>query len=314
MEPLFLQPVFKERIWGGTALRETFGYQIPSARTGECWAISAHPNGQNLVKNGQYRGKTLAELWENHQELFGHHSGKTFPLLTKILDASTDLSVQVHPDESYANEHEHGEHGKTECWYILDCQEGAEIIYGHHARSRKELKQMIEQNRWEDLLRRIPVKPGDFFYVPSRTVHALGAGTLVLETQQSSDVTYRLYDYDRARPDGKKRELHIDKALDVITVPHRENPVRPRTFARDGANITTFVESKWFTVEKWEINATVRISRLHSFQLASVIGGEGHLKTALKTYPLSKGEHFILPYQMGKFEISGNLTMILSRP
>lgn len=314
LEPLFLQPVFKERIWGGTGLRTKFGYEIPSEQTGECWAISAHPHGQNTIKNGPYRGKTLSELWENHQELFGHHPGKTFPLLTKILDASMDLSVQVHPDDAYAHRFEHGEHGKTECWYILDCREGAEIVYGHHAKSRLDLVKMIKQNRWDDLLKRVPVKPGDFFYVPSGTVHALGAGTLVLETQQSSDVTYRLYDYERLGQDGKKRELHIDKALDVITVPHQENNISPQTFEQKGVKFTTFVESEWFTVEKWEINGTFRTSQQQNFQLVSVIEGEGQLKTSLQTYSLSKGEHFILPWQMGEFELSGNLTLIVSRP
>lgn len=314
LEPLFLQPIFKERIWGGTALRDQFGYEIPTEQTGECWAISAHPNGESTVKNGPYRGKTLSELWKDHRELFGNHPGETFPLLTKILDASTDLSVQVHPDEEYANQNENGEHGKTECWYILDCQEGAEIVYGHHAKSKAELVEMIQQNRWEDLLQRVVVKPGDFFYVPSGTVHALGAGTLVLETQQSSDVTYRLYDYDRVGQDGKKRELHIDKALDVITVPHQENSLSPQTIEQKGAKCTTFVESEWFTVEKWEIDGSFHASQAHNFQLVSVIEGEGELKTSLHTYPLTKGEHCILPYQMGEFELNGNLTLILSRP
>ncbi len=191
-EPIFLQPVFKERIWGGRALAETFGYEIPYDKTGECWAISAHPHGQSVVRDGVYAGFTLGQLWEQHRELFGNVSGDRFPLLTKILDANADLSVQVHPDDAYARVHERGELGKTECWYIIDCEEGAELIYGHHAQSKEEFRAWVEQGAWDQLLRRVKIHPGDFFFVPSGTIHALGAGTLVLETQQSSDTTYRL--------------------------------------------------------------------------------------------------------------------------
>ena len=205
-EPLFLEPVFQERIWGGTALRDQFNYEIPSDLTGECWAISAHPNGPSIVKNGEFAGRTLIELWKDHPELFGEQSSPVFPLLTKILDANTDLSVQVHPDDAYANEHENGELGKTECWYIIDCAEDAEIIYGHTAMTKEEFVERVENNEWNELLRSVKIKPGDFFYVPSGTIHALGKGTVVLETQQSSDTTYRLYDYDRKDQDGNLRE------------------------------------------------------------------------------------------------------------
>lgn len=156
-EPLFFKPVFKERIWGGTALR-SFGYDIPSEITGECWAFSAHPHGQSIVKNGSLAGKNLEELWENHHELFGNIEGDRFPLLTKILDANQDLSVQVHPNDDYAKVHENGELGKTECWYIIDCQEGAEIIFGHHANTKDELTTMIAENKWDELLNKVPVK------------------------------------------------------------------------------------------------------------------------------------------------------------
>ena len=144
---------------------------------------------------------------------------EVFPLLTKILDANTNLSVQVHPDDAYADLHENGELGKTECWYIIDCKEDAEIIYGHNAKTKAEFTEMIENGEWSPLLRRVKIKPGDFFYVPSGTIHALGEGTVVLETQQSSDATYRLYDYDRVDQKGQLRELHIDKSIAVTTIP-----------------------------------------------------------------------------------------------
>ena len=195
--PLFLKPYFQEKMWGGKRLKTEFGYEIPSDTTGECWAISAHPHGPAVIENGPYQGLNLAELWQQHREVFGNAKGDVFPLLTKILDARDDLSVQVHPDDAYALKHE-GELGKTECWYVLAADEGAEMIYGHYAQTKAELKQLIEAGDWQHLLRRVPVKAGDFLYVPSGTVHAIGKGIMVLETQQSSDTTYRLYDFDRA--------------------------------------------------------------------------------------------------------------------
>ena len=195
LQPLFFEPVFKERIWGGEQLK-SFGYELPSTQTGECWAFAAHSNGQSIVKNGEYKGLSLGELWEDQRQLFGNIAGDRFPLLTKILDAAQDLSVQVHPDDEYGLKHE-GDLGKTECWYIIDCEEGAQIIYGHTAQTREDLATMIHEGKWDELLTKVPVKPGDFFFVPSGTVHAIGAGIVILETQQNSDTTYRVYDYDR---------------------------------------------------------------------------------------------------------------------
>jgi mannose-6-phosphate isomerase len=310
--PIFLKPVFKERIWGGTRLKDEFGYNIPSDQTGECWAISAHPHGQSIVKNGPYAGITLGELWSKHRELFGHSESSTFPLLTKILHASADLSVQVHPDDDYANLHENGERGKTECWYVIDCDEGAEIIYGHTAKSKEELIDLIKQGDWKTLLKRKQVKPGDFFYVPSGTVHALGAGTLILETQQSSDTTYRLYDYDRTDANGNKRELHLKQAIDVISVPHEDAKYDQHTEVKEGGMITTLVHSPYFTIQKWEIQGTFSHPGASTFLLASVIDGSGELSKENEIHPLAKGDHFILPAQYGSFNITGNLTLIVS--
>ncbi|MDQ0818612.1 mannose-6-phosphate isomerase [Bacillus pumilus] len=310
--PIFLLPELKERIWGGTALRDQFGYDIPSDQTGECWAISAHPNGPSVVQDGPYKGKTLIELWDNHRELFGGIEGDRFPLLTKILDANQDLSVQVHPDDDYAERHENGELGKTECWYIIDCKEGAEMIYGHNARTRTELVTMMNSGDWEGLLRRVKIKPGDFYYVPSGTIHALCEGTLVLETQQSSDTTYRVYDYERKDQDGNERELHFVQAIDVTTVPHVDGYADESVETRRGLTIRTFVEAEYFSVYKWEIDQTVELSQDYPFLLCSVIDGEGALTHDGHTYPLSKGAHFILPAETGSFSIEGTCELIVS--
>ncbi|MFS0783147.1 mannose-6-phosphate isomerase, class I [Bacillus sp. 1P06AnD] len=312
LEPLFLQPVFKERLWGGTALRDRYGYEIPSELTGECWAVSAHPQGLSIILNGSFAGKSLKELWEEHPGLFGHPKEKMFPLLTKILDANMDLSVQVHPDDAYAKAHENGELGKTECWYVIDCKEDAELILGHTARTREEWKRQMSEGNWNELLQRIKIKPGDFFYVPSGTVHALCEGTFILETQQSSDTTYRIFDYHRKDEEGNIRELHLDKALDVIKIPQSIVGIDPVEEKREHAVITTFIESDFFSVYKWEMTGCASFEKLGTYTLCSVIKGEGTLKHGFKEYSLKKGDHFILPANFGNFMVEGLLELIVS--
>ncbi|MGG6309999.1 mannose-6-phosphate isomerase, class I [Paenibacillus macerans] len=310
-EPIFLQPIFQERIWGGTKLRDLFGYDIPNDHTGECWAVSAHPNGQSVVKNGPHQGMKLGDLWTSQPELFRSES-KVFPLLTKILDASDDLSVQVHPNDEYAGKHENGELGKTECWYIVDAEPGSVIIYGHEAKSKEELVRMIENGEWDDFLTKVPVKPGDFFYVPSGTLHALGKGIVVLETQQSSDTTYRVYDYDRKDKNGNTRELHLEKAIDVTAVPQAYEPVAYDTFSKDGLTVTSFVSNDFFTVEKWQVSGEAALSANEKYTIFSVLAGSGTLSVDGQSYALAKGEHFILPAGFGPYRLSGELEFIIA--
>ena len=213
-----MNPVFKQMIWGGDRLGKDWGYEIPGDDTGECWAVSAHPNGDCTIKEGTYAGKTLSELWETYPNLFGNTGLDRFPLLIKIIDAKTDLSIQVHPDDAYAKVNENGSLGKTECWYVLDCDEDSSLVIGHNAKDKEELSEMIHHGKWDELIREIPVKKGDFIQINPGTVHAIKGGLMILETQQNSDITYRVYDYGRLT-NGKPRELHIDKSIDVITVP-----------------------------------------------------------------------------------------------
>ena len=191
---IFLQPVFKQMLWGGTRLRDEYGYDIPGDHTGEAWVVSAHSHGDCTVKEGPWAGKPLSWLWENQPQLFGSDGSGQFPLLVKIIDARDDLSIQVHPDEQYARAHENGASGKTECWYVLDCDPDSTIVIGHHAKDREELRRMAAEGRWSDLIRTLPIKKGDFFQIEPGTVHAIRRNTLILETQQSCDITYRLYD------------------------------------------------------------------------------------------------------------------------
>ena len=312
-EPLFLQSVMQEKIWGGTKLRDEFGYEIPSDKVGEYWAISAHPHGVSTIKNGRFAGQGLDKVYAEHRELFGKSNEPVFPLLTKILDANDWLSVQVHPDDHYAMEHE-GELGKTECWYVIAADEGAEIIYGHNAKSREELRQQIEKKEWDKLLTKVPVKAGDFFYVPSGTMHAIGSGILILETQQSSDTTYRVYDFDRKDDEGNLRELHLEKSIDVLNIGAPANS-RPVTVKADDLISTLLVASDFFAVYKWEVSGKVDIEKTAAYLLVSVLAGRGVLTVDGETYPIAKGDHFILPSDVEEWTFEGkDLEMIVSHP
>ncbi|MFX3618993.1 MAG: mannose-6-phosphate isomerase, class I [Sporolactobacillus sp.] len=313
--PLFLQPALHEKIWGGTRLRDLFGYQIPSESTGECWGISAHPNGPAIIKNGELAGQTLADAWGAHHDLFDNYKGADFPLLTKILDAREDLSVQVHPDDSYAQQHEHVPFGKTECWYIIDCDEGSEIVYGHTAKTREEFRKDVEEKKWGSLLRRVKVKPGDFFYVPSGTIHAICSGCLILETQQSSDTTYRVYDYDRPGTDGKPRELHIQQSIDVANCPHVDPQLTYHVRQEAEAKFTELLREDLFTVSHWEIRGvSAPIQKNWPFLLMSVLGGMGNLRIEGNEYALKKGDHLVIPAAVDTLSLNGELDLIVSNP
>ena len=306
-EILFLNPVFKQMIWGGDRLYSVFGYDIPGDDTGECWAISAHPNGDCAVKNGTYAGMHLSSLWEQHRELFGNAKGDVFPLLTKIIDAKADLSIQVHPNDAYAKEHENGSLGKTECWYVLDCDADATIVIGHNANSRDELKSMINEGRWNEFIREIPIQKGDFFQINPGCVHAIKGGTMILETQQNSDITYRVYDYDRLS-NGQKRELHIDKSIDVIEVPYQQTKRAGTPAATENEWFEELIHCDYYTVWKGTVNGKALLKQDRSFMLVSVIEGSGFVGEE----PVKMGDHFILPHDFGEETVSGNFTVICS--
>lgn len=306
MELIFFEPVFKEMIWGGDNLKKVYDYQIPSENTGECWAISAHENGDCTILNGKYSGMKLSELYSSNRELFGNINYDKFPLLIKILDAKDDLSIQVHPNDEYANLNENGSFGKTECWYILDCKEDASIIIGHNAKTKAEMVDMINEGRWNDFIREIPIKKGDFFQIEPGTLHAIKNGTMILETQQSSDITYRVYDYDRLQ-NGVKRPLHIEKSIDVISVPFVEYENIPFD---ENDEIKKLCTSKFYDVYKIDIDGSKEIDIKAPFLNVSIIDGEGNIDGV----SIKKGMHFIVPNGYGKFELVGNLSLIISLP
>lgn len=315
-EPIFLNPVFQERIWGGNKLKSLFNYNIPNDRTGEAWVISAHENGPSQITNGQLAEKTLNEAWENYPELFNKSSDndEAYPLLVKILDAADDLSVQVHPDDQYAQEVEKEPYGKTECWYVLQAEEGAEIVFGHHAQSKEQFAEMAKAGEWDQLLRRIPVKAGDFIYVPSGTIHAIGAGIVILETQQSSDITYRVYDYDRTDDQGQTRELHLDSSIEVTTAPHQAPKVEQSETKQGELVSKKLVEEQYFTVYHWNLAGESSQTREADFVQLSVIEGEAELTTNNKTFTIKKGDHFIIPATIDQYKLAGHAELIVSHP
>ncbi|MCU9614418.1 mannose-6-phosphate isomerase, class I [Caldibacillus lycopersici] len=313
-EPIFLQPVFQERIWGGNKLETEFNYTIPSSQTGEAWVISAHPHGPSIIKNGPLAGKTLADAWNEHGELFNKQvdQNEEYPLLVKILDAADDLSVQVHPNDQFAREVEGVPYGKTECWYVLSAEEGAELVLGHHAQTKEEFADMVDNGEWDKLLRRVKVKAGDFVYVPSGTIHAIGKGIVILETQQSSDITYRVYDYDRKDAAGNKRELHLERAKEVSTVPHQDAIVEQKTVSFEDLVEKKLVEAQYFTVYHWELNGTVTRQITNNFLQVSVTEGKAEIIIDGKSFGVEKGTHFLLPNGIREYSLSGNAKFIVS--
>lgn len=305
---IFLNPVCTHNIWGGNRLRDEFHYLVPDKHTGECWGISANPGGDSIVSNGKFRGMRLSQLWKEYPELFGNVKGERFPLLTKIIDAKEDLSIQVHPDDAYAGEHENGSLGKTECWYVLDCPDDARLVVGHNAGTREELREMIAQGRWNELIREVPVKKGDFIQIDPGTVHAIKSGFLILETQQNSDITYRVYDYGRLS-DGKPRELHIEKSIDVINVPAKaaEDNIQS-TNGLPLNRLNLLYSGQYYSVFKIRVEGQAEFEQKYPFLLASVCEGRGYINGV----PLERGEHLILPHGFGRVELEGDLMLIAS--
>lgn len=307
-EILFLQPVFTHNIWGGTKLRSEYGYEIDGDDIGECWGIAAHEHGNCKVREGQYAGYYLSELWEKFPELFGNVQGNKFPLLVKIIDAKEDLSIQVHPDDSYAYQNENGSLGKTECWYILDCEKNAKLVVGHNATTKAELCNMVYTAKWQELIREIPVQKGDFIQIAPGTMHAIKGGILLLETQQNSDITYRVYDYERLS-NGKLRELHIKKSLDVIQVP--AETVQNIVFHALKIPKNQFVQlvnCEYYKVFKVEVDGVVEHEQSYPFLLMSIIEGNGKINGR----SLVKGDHFIVPSGYRKMILEGNMQIIAS--
>lgn len=305
---LKMKPVFKEMIWGGHKLRDVYGYDIPSDNTGECWAISAHKNGDCLIADGEFEGKSLSWLFDNHRELFGGIEGNQFPLLVKIIDAKNDLSVQVHPNDEYAGEHEHSL-GKTECWYVLQADEGTNMVMGHHAKTKEEFVKAIEEDDYDNLLNKFQIKKGDFFYIPSGTLHAICSGSLIYEAQQSSDITYRVYDYHRKDKDGHERQLHVQQSIDVTNI--SADADQQKEFVSvplENGTRTCMVESEFFKVYSYKMTGKNTVANDAPFQMVSVIDGEG----TLNGDAVKKGDHFVICSDQKETNFDGNMEVMIT--
>lgn len=314
MELIILEPYLQEKIWGGTKLRTEFGMDIPSDRTGEAWLASAHRNGLSKVSfPEEFKGMTLDTLYDEHPELFGSEHPEPFPLLVKIIDAEDDLSVQVHPDDQYAQKNEGpNEYGKNECWYIISADEGSKVVYGHNADSQEEFEDYVEKGDFDGLLREIPVKKGDFFDVPAGTIHAIGSGVMILETQQSSDTTYRVYDYNREDDNGQTRELHLEKSADVTLYPHKDSAFTKTNNAYKENTMIELVSNDYFTVQKATVNGSLKFESDEKYYIVTVIEGSGEMNIFNHTYEIKEGNSFIIPFGKNKIELNGEMELIFS--
>ena len=290
-EPMFMDPEFKETVWGGTQSMSLFGKKIPSAHTGESWEVSAHENGQSRIRNGFLQGKTLREAVSMYpSEILGYQVARethgAFPLLVKLIDASDDLSIQVHPNDEQAQRIEGPSgRGKTEMWYILDAEPDAKLIYGLKKNMTPEaFAEAISAGTLEDYVNYVPVKRGDAFFIPAGTLHAIGRGIVLAEIQQSSDTTYRVYDYGRLGLDGNPRPLHVDKALQVTSL---ESSV-----GSEYSNMEEGIVCPFFQVYRRNLRGIQEIAvSLDHFQIILILEGSGKIDGK----PFKKGDAIVLP-------------------
>ena len=296
MDILKLAPVFKDYIWGGTRLKTDFGFKSDLDILAEGWMLSCHKDGKNTVDGGEFDGQTLEEVIEKlgKEKVVGSRSldFPYFPVLIKLIDAKDNLSIQVHPDNEYAQKVEH-EFGKTEIWYVIDATDDAQLVFGFKEKiSKEEFKEAIENNTVRDVLNTVKVKKGDLFFIESGTVHAIGKGVLIAEIQQNSNSTYRVYDYGRIGKDGKPRELHIKKAVDVSVTEPPKYDIKPmgEKVVADGYDSTLLTKCDLFTVNHYDVEKELTLNADEkSFNHILVIDGKS----------LKKGDSFFVPASYG---------------
>ncbi len=316
---LQLKPAFKDYLWGGNRLKTDFGFETELQTVAEGWMLSCHKDGENIILNGKYRGKTLSEVVTAEGKSVLGKNGAAFdffPILIKLIDAKKDLSVQVHPDNDYAMRVE-GEYGKTECWYILDCDEGAELIYGFQKEiSKEEFQKRIEDNTFLEAVNKVKVHKGDLFFIEAGTLHAIGSGILLAEIQQNSNTTYRVYDYGRLGADGKPRPLHTAKAIDVTNCVPPTHAIHPEgcRMQKDGFSIQLLTSCNLFTVYSVNIESSYTgVADEASFVSLLVTEGSGSIACGEERLPAKKGDSFFLSASSGEFTVSGNLQLIETR-
>ena len=312
MSMLKLAPAGKDYLWGGTRLITEYKKQFIWDKLAETWELSCHPDGPCTIAECEFAGKTLSEyIAAKGNSILGtkcQHM-EQFPLLIKFIDAKKDLSIQVHPSDEYALKYE-GQYGKTEVWYIMDCQPGAFIYYGFkESISKEEFARRIQDKTLLEVLNKVEVKKGDVFFIEPGTIHAIGSGILLAEIQQNSNVTYRVYDYGRIGADGKERELHIDKAKDVTKC------IPPRSNYDFGSHL---VSCDYFTVDKFVLDGKTngKISGnvdTTSFASILVLSGEGTIRAGEELLEVKKGDSIFVEAGTGEFQVIGELEMLVTR-
>lgn len=311
MEPIFFNPIYKHNVWGGFKISQTLK-NIPKEQIGESWEIAANKNGSSIIKNGEFKNKTLNDVFKEEKvriSVFGEYCKKMkrFPLLIKFIDAKENLSVQVHPNNFYAKRLEK-DIGKTELWYILDCKENANIICGfkNNIRTKEDLND-LKENEILNSLNYIPIKKGDAIFIEAGTVHAIMADTLICEIQQNSDITYRVYDWDR---NDKSRPLHIKKSKKVINIKNKVKVINNICVNNEKIKIS---HQKFFYIDKINVNGRFAYSSYQkTFQAINVIQGNGTLEYNTNKYTVKQGDSFIIPATLGKYIMKGNMEIIMS--
>ena len=309
--PLIMSPYFRcgqSTPWGGCALKEKYGKNTPDEPTGESLEISALPGRESHVLNGAYRGKSLREIYTLWGDRLTGKRGKDFPLMLKLLDARQNLSVQVHPDDAYAQLHE-GKTGKSEAWYILNAEPGARLVYGVDAEGT-ELQAIVEAGQLEEHLHWVEAHPGDVFYIPSGTVHALGSGIQCYEIQQSSDVTYRFWDWNRVGQDGKPRELHLRKALDVSRTGRQPEQRAEQVIRSEGGKMTLLVSDPHFRLYAADLDGTFSLPAGEMLFVTPTAGCT--LRWEENSLDLAPWQSALIPACMGETKISGSGRVLVS--
>ncbi|MFP5438518.1 MAG: type I phosphomannose isomerase catalytic subunit [Bacteroidia bacterium] len=311
--PLIFTPILQDRIWGGTKLRDDLGKEIPTPTTGESWELSAVPGNVSVVKNGAFAGKSLADLLEQYpNEVLGTavHArfGKQFPLLFKFLDAREDLSIQVHPNDALAKER-HNSFGKTEMWYVMQADEGSRIIVGfNHKSSPEEYLEKLESKQLIDILNQVPAKKGDVYFLETGTIHAIGGGIVIAEIQQTSDITYRIYDWDRVDANGNGRELHVELALDAMNYDLTDTE---KIYAKEENTSNNMVDCPYFTTNYVPLNGSAEITRTgETFTVYICTEGEYSLTVAGEAHAFKKGDTVLVPAAVKEFALNGNATLL----
>ncbi len=308
--PIKFVPATKEYIWGGKTLKESWGKTSDTETIAECWELSSFPGAESVDAES---GAPLSQILSMYPEYFGGKAtSDNFPILVKLIDAADNLSIQVHPSDEYANENENGSFGKTEMWYIADAVEGASIFYGFSRDvTREEVENSIKLNTVTDLLLRVPVKKGDAFFVPAGTVHALLSGVTVIEIQQNSNITYRVYDYDRRDKNGNPRELHILKALDVLNYKKADISTGLSEETDEPVSERVIADCEYFLTKEVKItDGNYRLSPKAGFMTFTVASGEGSLSDGRS---ISKGETWLVPTGSDTLISAKKLTLVLTK-